>query len=324
MRNSIAGMGFLVACMACGAAGAAPYPDRPIKMIVAWSAGGGTDIPARVTADHLSRQLKVPVIVENRDGASGMIGTEYVARAAPDGYTIQYTVADTHSVAPHLFPGIRYDALHDFVPVAVVGYGPTVLAVNAKLDLDSFDEFINYAKAHPGKLSFASWGLGSGGHVRMAAITNETGIELLHVPFKGSSPALEAVIAGHVDAMIVPASMARPQAESGKIRMLAIDTQERASIAPEVKTYAEQGYAYNLRFWQGVLAPKGTPQAIVDKLNRALDTALSTPEAQADLARVGIIRLSPGDGSAAAAQAYMEEEYERWGKVIKAANINVQ
>ncbi|WP_158215188.1 Bug family tripartite tricarboxylate transporter substrate binding protein [Candidimonas nitroreducens] len=323
MRTPMIAIG-LVACTVFGSVQAAAYPNRPIKMVVAWAAGGGTDIPARVVADHLSKQLKVPVIVENRTGASGMIGSEYVARAAPDGYTIQYTVADSHSVDPHLFPNIPYDARHDFVPVAIIGYNPTVLIVNSHLGIETFPDFIRYAKAHPNKLTFSSWGLGSGGQVRMAVIMNETGIKLRHIPFKGSAPALQAVVGGHVDSMIVPASMAKPQADAGRVKMLAVDTQQRADLAPGVKTYAEQGYSYNLRFWQGILAPKNTPQAIVDTLNKAINASLSTPQAKADLHRIGIIRLSPGDGGPAATKAYMDEEYVRWGKVIKAAKISVQ
>ncbi|MEY4644005.1 MAG: hypothetical protein RLZZ596_836 [Pseudomonadota bacterium] len=306
-----------------GPAHSATYPEKPIKMIVAWAAGGGTDIAARVVAKHMSQQLGVAVVVENRSGASGMIGTEYVSAAAPDGYTIQYTVADSHSVNPHLFPAIRYDAVNGFVPVAVVGYNPCALIVNSKKGINSLDELIKAAKAVPGQLTFATWGIGSGGHVRMAGLMDAAGISFLHVPFQGSGPALAAVASGQIDAMIVPAGMAKVQAEAGRVRMLAIDTTKRVDIVPDVKTYDEQGFAINLRFWNAIFAPKGTPAAIVERLNSALNTALSKPEARADLARIGMERLLIGDSGTVDARNYLDAEFTRWGKVIRSANIKM-
>lgn len=307
-----------------GGTAMAAYPDKPIRMMVGWSAGGGTDNVARVVAKHLSRQLKVPVVVENRDGASGMIATEMVANAAPDGYLIQYTVADTHSVNPHLFPAIRYDPIKDFVPIAVLGYNPNTLLVNAQLGINSLADLLAKARSNPGKVSFGTWGVGSGGHVRMAALSKAAGVEFLHVPFKGSGPALQAVVAGQVDAMIIPAVLAKAQADAGKVRILAVDTQERYHLVPDVKTYAEQGLQLKLDFWQGLFAPKGTPKAIVDQLNAAFSAAMSDPDAQADLARIGIVRTQAGDGGAAAAKAYYDAEYVRWGEVIRSAHITMQ
>ena len=262
----------LVAILALGAGGAAqaaPYPERPIRMIVAWAAGGGTDIAARMVAKHMSQHLGVPIVVENRSGASGMIGTEYVANAPADGYVIQYTVADSHSVNPHLFPKIKYDAVKDFVPVGVVGYNPCTLVVNSQKKIATLDELLELTKSKPGQVTFATWGIGSGGHVRMAALMNAAGIEFLHVPFQGSGPALTAVAGGQIDAMIVPAGMAKQQAEAGRVTMLAIDTTERYRVVPDVKTYDEQGFDLNQRFWNAIFAPKGTPPEIVARLNKA-------------------------------------------------------
>lgn len=307
-----------------GLAKPAAYPDKPIRMMIGWSAGGGTDNVARVVAKHLSKALGVSVVVENRAGASGMIATELVANAPPDGYLIQYTVADTHSVNPHLFPDIRYDPIKDFEPIAVLGYNPNTLIVNAGLGIDSLEGLLAKAKASPGKVSFATWGVGSGGHVRMAALAKATGVEFLHVPFKGSGPALMAVAGGQVDAMIVPAVLAKAQASAGKVRILAVDTRERYPLVPDVKTYREQGIEIKLDFWQGLFAPKGTPPAIVDKLNTAFNEAMATPEAKADLERIGIVRTYAGDGSPKAAKAYFDSEYERWGEVIRGAGIRIQ
>ena len=317
----------LVAILALGAGGAAqaaPYPERPIRMIVAWAAGGGTDIAARMVAKHMSQHLGVPIVVENRSGASGMIGTEYVANAPADGYVIQYTVADSHSVNPHLFPKIKYDAVKDFVPVGVVGYNPCTLVVNSQKKIATLDELLELTKSKPGQVTFATWGIGSGGHVRMAALMNAAGIEFLHVPFQGSGPALTAVAGGQVDAMIVPAGMAKQQAEAGRVTMLAIDTTERYRVVPDVKTYDEQGFDLNLRFWNAIFAPKGTPPEIVARLNKALNEALAEPEAQEDLARIGLVRLMIGDGGTTAAKAYLDAEYGRWGNVIRGANIKME
>jgi tripartite-type tricarboxylate transporter receptor subunit TctC len=303
----------LVALAASVAPGAlAAYPDKPIRMVVGWSAGGGTDNVARVVA------------VENKDGASGMIATQMVANAPPDGYTIQYTVADTHSVNPHLFPSIKYDPIKDFEPIAVLGYNPNVLLVNSRLGINSLTELIARCKAEPGKVTFGTWGIGSGGHVRMAALANAAGIEFLHVPFKGSGPALQAVVGGQVDAMIIPAVLAKEQADAGKVRILAVDTEERFDLVPDVKTYREQGLAIKMDFWQGLFAPKGTPKAIVDHLNAAFNAAMADPEAKADLHRIGIVRTHVGDDGAAAAKAYFDSEYVRWGGVIRSAHIKLQ
>ena len=317
----------LVAILALGAGGAAqaaPYPERPIRMIVAWAAGGGTDIAARMVAKHMSQHLGVPIVVENRSGASGMIGTEYVANAPADGYVIQYTVADSHSVNPHLFPKIKYDAVKDFVPVGVVGYNPCTLVVNSQKKIATLDELLELTKSKPGQVTFATWGIGSGGHVRMAALMNAAGIEFLHVPFQGSGPALTAVAGGQIDAMIVPAGMAKQQAEAGRVTMLAIDTTERYRVVPDVKTYDEQGFDLNLRFWNAIFAPKGTPPEIVARLNKALNEALAEPEAQEDLARIGLVRLMIGDGGTTAAKAYLDAEYGRWGNVIRGANLKME
>jgi len=302
----------------------AAYPEKPIRIMVGWSAGGGTDSAARLVAKYLTKQLGVPVIVENRDGASGMIASELVANATPDGYTIQYTSADSHSINPHLFPNIRYDSIKDFVPIGVLGYFPNVLIVRSDFGVQTLDELLAKVRANPGKTTFGTWGIGSGGHVRMAAISVAAKVDFLHVPFKGAGPALQAVVAGQIDAMIIPAALAKPQALAGKIRILAIETPERYELVPDVKTYKEQGLPIKLDLWHGLFAPKGTPKAIVDKLNAALNTGLSDPEAQAEIARLGIVRNIVGDGGSSAAKVYLDGENVRWGEVIKAAKITMQ
>ena len=307
-----------------GPAHAQSWPERPIKMVVAWPAGGGTDSVARIVAKHLGDRLKQPVVVENRAGASGNIGTEYVARAEPDGYTIQYTVADSHSINPHVFSAVRYNALTDFTPVSLVGSMPNALIVNPKLPVNTVAQFIEYAKANPGKITYGSWGIGSGGHIRMESFNSTTGIQTLHVPYQGSGPALAAVIAGQVDAMMSPYGLAEANWRAGKLRMLAIDTSQRMDEAQGLPTFAEQGVPVSFSFWQGILVPAKTPAAIVDRINREMNVILADPGVRAELTKVGVTVGAMGVTTVKDSRAYFESEYTRWGKVIRDAKITAQ
>ncbi|MEQ1808088.1 MAG: tripartite tricarboxylate transporter substrate binding protein [Burkholderiaceae bacterium] len=300
------------------------YPERPIKMIVAWPAGGGTDSVARIVAKYLGERLKQPVIVENRGGASGMVGTEFVARADPDGYTIQYTVADSHSINPHVFANVRYDALADFTPISLVGSMPNALIVNPKVPVNTVSEFVEYAKANPGKLSYGSWGVGSGGQIRMESFNTFTGIQTLHIPYQGSGPALAAVIGGQVDAMMAPYGLAEANWRAGKVRMLAIDTPQRTEGAPNLATFAEQGVPLSFSFWQGVLVPAKTPEAVVTRLNKEMTALLAEPQVRADLNKVGVTVGTMGVTTVKDSKAYLESEFTRWGKVIRDAKITTQ
>jgi tripartite-type tricarboxylate transporter receptor subunit TctC len=306
------------------AASSTSWPTAPIRMIVAWPAGGGTDSAARVVARYLSDRLHQSVIVENRGGASGMVGTEYVARAKPDGYTIQYTVADSHSIDPHVFTDARYNALKDFTPVAMVGSMPNALVVNPKIPASTVAEFVTYAKAHPGKLTYSSWGVGSGGHIRMEAFDRQTGVKMLHVPYQGSGPALAAVLSGTVDAMMVPLGLAESNVEAGKLRALGIDTPWRVEESKDIPTFTEQGVPLVLTFWQGILVPAGTPQPIVDKLNKAAVSIIEDPQAKADLLKIGVVVGTAGVTSLPDTRKYFDAEYKRWGDLIKEAGITAQ
>lgn len=273
---------------------AAQYPDKPVKMIVAWPPGGGTDAVARIVAKHLSERLKQPVVIENRSGASGQVGSEYVARATPDGYTLQYTVADSHSINPHVFPKVRYDALKEFAPVAMTGSMPNALAVSTSVPANSVAEFIKLAKDKPGKLTFSSWGIGSGGHIRMQSFIDFTKADLLHIPFQGSGPGFAAVLGGQVDAMMVPLGLAESNYKAGKVKILAVDTAGRYPSVPEVPTFAEQGVPLSFSFWQGVLAPAKVPEPIISLLNKAVAETIADPVVRAELLKVGMVAGTPG------------------------------
>lgn len=300
------------------------YPERPIRMVVAWPAGGGTDSVARIVARHLGERLKQSVIVENRSGASGVVGTEYVARAEPDGYTIQYTVADSHSINPHVFSNVRFDALADFTPVSMVGSMPNALVVNPKLPVNTVAEFIQAARENPGKYTYGSWGVGSGGHIRMESFNTFAGIKTLHIPYQGSGPALLALVSGQVDAMMAPYGLAEANWKAGKVRMLAVDTPSRMDAAPGLPTFAEQGVPLSFSFWQGILVPARVPAHVVARLNQEMTAILASPQVRAELNKAGVTVGAMGVTSIKDTRVYFESEFVRWGKVIKEARITAE
>ena len=300
---------------------AADYPDHPIKMVVAYPAGGATDVMARAIAQRLGDRLKQPVVIDNRPGASGQIGTDVVAKSAPDGYTLIFTAADTHSINPHVYPKIAYDARRDFTPVAQVGYLPLALIVNPSVKATNVKEFIALAKAQPGKLTYASFGVGSSSQVAMEMLKAETKIDLLHVPFQGAAPAVTAIIGGQVDAMMVPLTLAAPNHQAGKVRVLGVAAPARFAGPPDLPTFAEQGIPLNSAPWVGILAPAKVPQDIVDKLNREVNAALEDAQLQETLQKNGLARETRSQPQF---KAFLDTEYDRWGTTIRGANIKAE
>jgi tripartite-type tricarboxylate transporter receptor subunit TctC len=297
---------------------AADYPEHPIKMVVAYPPGGATDVMARAVAQRLGDRLKQSVVVDNKPGASGQIGTDLVAKSPPDGYTLIFTAADTHSINPHVYPKIAYDSRRDFIAVAQVGYLPLALIVNPSVKANNVAEFIALAKANPGKLTYASFGLGSSSQVAMEMLKGEAKIDLLHVPFQGAAPAVTAIIGGQVDAMMVPLTLAWPNHQAGKVRALGVAAPKRFAGAPDIPTFAEQGIPLNSAPWVGVLAPAKTPMDIVDKLNREITAVVDDPQVQETLLKNG---LQPETKKQPDFKAFLDAEYDRWGATIKSANI---
>ena len=300
---------------------AADYPDHPVKMVVAYPPGGATDVMARAVAQRLGDRMKQSVVVENRPGASGQIGADFVAKSTPDGYTLIFTAADTHSINPHVYPKIAYDARRDFVPVAQVGYLPLALIVNPSVKASNVAEFVALAKAQPGKLTYASFGVGSSSQVAMEMLKGEAKIDLLHVPFQGAAPAVAAIMGGQVDAMMVPLTLAWPNHQAGKVRILGVAAPARFAGAPDMPTFAEQGIPLNSAPWVGVLAPAKTPADIVDKLNREVNAALDDASVQETLVKNG---LAPQTRKQPEFKAFLDTEYDRWGATIKNANIKAE
>ncbi|MBT2304844.1 tripartite tricarboxylate transporter substrate binding protein [Variovorax paradoxus] len=324
MTTALKRFGFSILAAACLTTGQvrAEYPDRPIKVIVGYAAGGGTDLTARAIAARLSDILKQPVVVDNRPGASGMIGSNLVAKAKPDGYTIQLAIGDTHSINPHAFPNIAYDAKKDFVPVAQIGYFPLALLVSSKVTANTVKEFIEYTK-QPGKsLTYSSWGPASSGHVAMEMLKTNAGIDMLHIPYQGAAPAIAAVLSGEVDAMLSPMTLAAAYENSDKLKILGIAASTRYPGLPNVSTFDEQGVRLNMSpVWAGVMAPAGTPAEAVNRLSWAVGKVLEDPKVEETLLKAG---LTKGYRSSEAFKPYFDAEYKRWGDVIRRANIKAQ
>lgn len=314
-RNRVIGLAFASAALAAQAA----YPDKPIRMVVPYPAGGSTDVIARALAAALTDRLKQPVVVENRGGASGMIGSEYVASQPADGYTLVFTAADTHSINPHVYAKMRYDAKKDFTPVGIVGYLTMALIVNPAKP-GTVAQYTEAAKAKPGGFTYASWGLGSSSQVAMEMFDSAAGIRQVHVPFQGAAPAITAVMGGQVDAMMVPLTLAEPNHRAGKVRLLGVAAPKRVPWATDLPTLAEQGVPLDGRLWLGVLGPAKMPAEVVTVLNRGIDAALKSPAVQETMLKNG---LQVESGSAADFTNVLASEYERWGQTIRAAKIRV-
>jgi len=316
-------LALVAAAALAGAAGQAlaAYPERPVKMVVPYNAGGGTDVLTRAVANGVGKILHQSIIVENRPGASGMIGSNLVARAEPDGYTLEMTAADTHTINPHVYPDISYDARKDFAPVAQVGYLPYAMVINARLPASTIKDFIALARKDPGKLTYASWGVGSSSQVAMEMLNVSQGLNVLHVPFTGAAPAMQALMAGQVDALFVPLSLAKPSADAGKVRMMGLAAPKRFGGAPDVPTLAEQGVDVIASPWIGILAPARTPQAAIDTMARAVLEAVKTREVS-DALTAGGLEISPRDAKSFG--EFLVQDYKLWGDTVKAANIKAE
>ena len=312
----------LFACTAVLAAPAAAqqYPDKPIRLIVPWPAGGGSDGVARLVAKPLGDQLKQPVVIENRGGANGAIGSTAVAQASKDGYTLVWVTADTHAMNPHVYPKLAYQ-LRDFAPVGIAGYFPYALFVSPGFAASNVPEFVSLAKQQPGKITFGSWGVGGSAHVAMEMFKQQAGFDVLHVPFQGAAPAIQAVIGGHVNSMIVPLSVGVPHANGGRLKMLGLAAPRRFAGAPDLKTFQEQGVELDAGTWVGIMAPAGTPTEILNRLNQALNTVVQMPEVRESLLKLNV---EPSTMSMEQFGKFLQSEHERWGKTIREAKIRAE
>ena len=297
------------------------YPTRPIKLVVGFAAGGTTDFMARLVADKMKGPLGQPVVVENRTGANGAIGAEFVAKSAADGYTLYFTTAGVATVYPHLKPA-PYDTLRDFVGVARVAFNSTMLVVNAATPIRSARDLAAIARDKPGKVTIAITGLGSVSHLGAELFQSAAGIKLVEVPYRGAAPAMTDLLGGTLDALFGDGPTVISQIEAGKIRAIAATSHDRSPIFPDVPTFLEQGFTDTVADqWAGVLAPVGTPAAIVAKLNAAIAAAMRDPEVRTRLAQTGVV---PGLNSPEEFAAYLKEENERWSRIIREKGIKAE
>jgi tripartite-type tricarboxylate transporter receptor subunit TctC len=295
------------------------YPNKPVKMIVTFPPGGGMDTMARLLAGPLQDRLKQPVVVENRPGASGMIGAEAAAKSPPDGYTLLMGSADTHAINPAVFTNIRYDAIKDFAPVALLGDLPMTLVVNPSVPAKNIEEFLRLVKERPGKMTYSSWGIGSGSQIAMETILQPGKLQMLHVPFQGTAPAIAALMGGQVDAMMVTLPTSEPNHISGKVRILGVTPIRRPAGSPD---YPRAGMPPDVGIWVGVFAPAKTDPAIVAQLNREMKALMDDATVRASFAKTGL-EVVPSVTPPAEFARFVEASYASWGKTVRAANIQV-
>ncbi len=302
-------------------AAAQGYPDRAIKVVVPWPAGGTTDIAARVIAQQLAARLSQPVIVENKPGANGIIGAEAVAKAAPDGYTLFVASAETHAINPHVYAKLPYDPLAGFVAIAPFVKVPFVLASKVGVPASSAKEAVAFIQSQPGKLTYGSWGIGSIAQVGMEMIVEEAGLKILHVPFNGGPPAFNALMAGQIDFMILPAGAADPLKKGGKIKIFGVTTGHRFAMMEDVPTLKEQGYNVDVANTFGFLAPAKTPPAVIQRLYTEISEIIKRPDVQSALKAQGteVFTLTQQEYART-----LVSELARWGEVIKRAGIKIQ
>src|SRR5881227_369126 len=302
------------------AIGQAAYPTKPVRIVVPFPAGGTTDIIARATAQKLSEAWGQQVIVDNRPGAAGNIGAELVAKAAPNGYTLLMGTVGTHAINASLYAKMPYDHVKDFAPVILVAGVPNVLVVNPQVPVNSVPELIAYAKANPGKLNFASSGSGTSIHLSGELFKAMTGVQMTHVPYKGSAPALTDLIGGQVQLMFdnLPSSLAFIKA--GKLRALAVTSASRAPALPDVPTVADTVPGFEASSWFGVLAPAGTPPEIIARINGEVTKWLATPEAKEKLTAQG---ANVAGGTPQDFAKHIQAETAKWAKVVKESGAKV-
>jgi tripartite-type tricarboxylate transporter receptor subunit TctC len=297
------------------------YPTRPIKFIVAYAAGGPVDLMARLVAQHLTPYLKQNVIVENRDGAAGVVGTKAVGFANPDGYTMLFSGSSNLVVAPLLNKNLGYDPLKDFVAVGQVTSTPHILVVNPNVPVHSVQELVAYAKANPGKLNYASPGFGSTPQLVAELFKWKTGTDLVHVPYKGGAPAMADLMAGHVQVFFENVTNVLPMARAGKVRALATTGETRSPDVPDLPTMVESGIDVVSYSWTGLFAPAATPREIIIKLNAAINETVTSREMAASIAKYG---ASPKTGSPGQFGNFLADEILKWGTIVKAAGIKAE
>ena len=306
--------------MIAGEAAGQAYPSKAVRVMIPWPAGGSNDLAGRVVAQKLTQTLGQQFVIDNRPGAAGTIGSEVVAKAPPDGYTIMVH-STTHVGNPWLYKSLPYDTLKDFAPVALLAGQPGALTVHPSLPVKTVKDFIALAKSRPGTIFYSSAGNGSAPHLSMALFVQMAGINIVHVPYKGGPPAVTAIVSGETQAMLATLATVITQIQSGRLRAIAVSSAERLKSMPELPTIAEAGVpGYEMNPWIGVFAPAGTPKDIIDKLNREIGRALQLPDVVQAMATQG---AEPWAMTPDQFARRLREDYDKYGKLIKLTGAKV-
>jgi tripartite-type tricarboxylate transporter receptor subunit TctC len=318
----------LLACLVAVAATAFPadvpaqaFPNRPVRLVIPFPPGGSLDVIGRALAQKLTEAWGQSVVVDNRPGAGGNIGADLVAKSPPDGYTVVMGALSTHAVNPSLYPTMPYDAVKDFAPISLVAITPNVLIVNPALPVHSVKELIAYAKANPNKLSFGSGSNGSAGHLAGELFKVDAGVDMVHIPFKGGAPAVQALLAGDTQLMFDNLANSVQQVKAGKLRALAVTTAQRSKLAPELPTMAESGLpGFDISTWFGLLAPAGTPPDVIAKWNADVVKILNSPDMRERMTAQG---AEPAPTTPAEFAQFIARELAKYARIVKASGAKV-
>ena len=322
MRRRWIALVSLVLCVPAWPAVAQQWPERPIKLIVTFPAGGGADFVGRAISPKLTEALGQSVVVDNRGGANGAIGNAVVSHAAPDGYTLLLGAAGALTIAPHLYDKLDFDTFRDYVPVSLLGSSPFVLALHPSVPAKTVAELTALAKANPGKLNAGSSGTGGAPHLALELYKSIAGVQIVHVPYKGLAPAITDLLGGNVQVLFADVGLIAPHVKAGTLRALAVTGAQRIAALPDVPTMIEAGVpGYTAGTWYGVLAPANTPPAIVRRLNAEIGKALAAPELRGQFAEQSV---SAAGGRPEDFAALIRQDYDKWGKVIREANIKAE
>ncbi|WP_431511400.1 Bug family tripartite tricarboxylate transporter substrate binding protein [Variovorax sp. DAIF25] len=310
----------LVCLPLVAAAQAGGFPDKAIRIVVPFPPGGATDAAARLVAVKMSEHWGQPVVVDNRAGAGGNVGSDLVAKAPADGYTLVMGVTGSHAINTSLYSRMPYDPVADFVAISQVAVVPNVLVVHPSVPAKNLAELVALAKKEPGKLNYASLGNGTAAHLGMEMLKAEAGVDITHVPYKGSAPAVSDLLAGQVQMMVDGLPSALPHVKAGKLRAIALTSLRRSPSLPDLPTIAESYPGFYADAWSGLFAPKGTPQPVVDKLSAEVQRVLKLPEVREKLAALG---AEPVGSTQAEFAAHVKKEIDKWAKVVKTSGAKV-